>query len=776
MALNLGGIGQSFAAGNVGKRYFDAYYRARTYQDQKAKLESQNQLKLQQMQLQKRGLDLQEKRLGMEEKAFQAKQAQTRQELKQREQLQQMISDQFGVSIPGSGDAGRATGTTRTDTGPIKSPPPALTGIRADFYNDTYSAAQQAASQLGISPEILMAQSALETGYGKSLSGGQNYFGIKSHGRKGGKNVNTKEYINGKWVTVNDAFRGYESAGDSFDDYVRFLNENPRYKQALQVASQGDDEGFVRALQQAGYATDPEYANKILNIAKDMRGGIPQDMGQDIQGGIESDGPVFAERTGNFYDDLADDLGAVAAGAMDAGVTWFKDKLGQLQDRALATGDIETARDIAEAREQMVGEDAQGNIIALPDSQEVAQLQQQQQPVQPRVTSRKEVTSAVMNFANQLESLEGQRAQAVERLGQTRQQAGLDLMAATTGDISRFPAAQRQAQDRVTRAEDAISKIDDKIFAVRDKMAKASTKVEADAAKMEEADWKMEKLKAETKIKQGQLEAQERINFAKPVTSTMTKDTDDIIKNIDSYGKFLGSADDEFFATVTGLETEAKIRDAIVERFGANSPRIQWWKDYDIFKNQIRNQLFGSALTATENEIFNASNINKATNPQLAKEYLRRQLSMSLRAIRTNADKLVAETNDNFPGVGRMMGHLEPIAMLDDRIKRAGSDQEAIAQAQNYAANALYDFMSNAGITDPAMIMSTAEDLFANKAELKRKYLGGSNGRTMETGASTANPAKSTTPGISIEPAAPADPAPIPAPAGPSGLDLGAGA
>ncbi len=132
--------------------------------------------------------------------------------------------------------------------------------------------ARRAAAELGVDPEVLVAQSALETGWGRSVmqgpDGGSSHslFGIKADSRWDGARVSvpTLEFEDGIPVRRQAAFRAYGSVAEAFDDYAAFLKSNPRYREALQ---QGEDAGaFAEGLQQAGYATDPRYASKIKSI------------------------------------------------------------------------------------------------------------------------------------------------------------------------------------------------------------------------------------------------------------------------------------------------------------------------------------------------------------------------------------------------------------------------------------------------------------------------------------------------------------------------------
>jgi len=139
--------------------------------------------------------------------------------------------------------------------------------------------AEKAAKRLGVEPRFLVAQAALETGWGKSIikqkdgTNSHNLFGIKATGWDGASaKVTTTEYVNGKATKEVAGFRAYDSFEHSFNDYVRLLENNDRYKPALQVASaSGNSERFVNELQRAGYATDPQYARKINQIARKVQ-------------------------------------------------------------------------------------------------------------------------------------------------------------------------------------------------------------------------------------------------------------------------------------------------------------------------------------------------------------------------------------------------------------------------------------------------------------------------------------------------------------------------
>ena len=141
-----------------------------------------------------------------------------------------------------------------------------------EFVRDIWPHAVDAAQELGADPRVLVAQSALETGWGQQLPqhpdgrSSLNLFGIKAGGDWSGERVETRslEFEGHQFIPRVSAFRAYSSVASSMRDYVDFLTNNPRYANALANAS--DPEKYSRELQKAGYATDPVYADKILRV------------------------------------------------------------------------------------------------------------------------------------------------------------------------------------------------------------------------------------------------------------------------------------------------------------------------------------------------------------------------------------------------------------------------------------------------------------------------------------------------------------------------------
>lgn len=143
-----------------------------------------------------------------------------------------------------------------------------------DFVTALIEPAQKVQKQLGVPFEVVIAQAALETGWGQKIIKDQNgesshnLFNIKADSRWAGDKItkDTLEFEQGTMIKKAEPFRMYESLSDSVDDYINFLSTSERYQEALQ--EKGNVEHFLQGLQKAGYATDPQYADKILGTLK----------------------------------------------------------------------------------------------------------------------------------------------------------------------------------------------------------------------------------------------------------------------------------------------------------------------------------------------------------------------------------------------------------------------------------------------------------------------------------------------------------------------------
>jgi peptidoglycan hydrolase FlgJ len=150
-------------------------------------------------------------------------------------------------------------------------------GAHEAFVRRLLPEATAAARSLGIDPRLLLAQAALETGWGSAPAAhpdgrpSNNLFGIKAGGDWDGARVVhwTIEHDDGGASAKREAFRAYAGPADSFADYVRLITGSPRYAAALEQAS--DAEAYARAVGDAGYATDPDYVQKWMSIYRGER-------------------------------------------------------------------------------------------------------------------------------------------------------------------------------------------------------------------------------------------------------------------------------------------------------------------------------------------------------------------------------------------------------------------------------------------------------------------------------------------------------------------------
>lgn len=134
---------------------------------------------------------------------------------------------------------------------------------KAAFVSAIKPLAKQLSQELGIDERVIIAQSAVETGWGSKVKG-NSFFGIKAHGGEG-IDFTTHEVVNGKRVKIKDTFKAYDSLADSVQGYGTFLQDNPRYKPFLSATTLEEQ---VAALGRSGYATDPNYARTVRSIAK----------------------------------------------------------------------------------------------------------------------------------------------------------------------------------------------------------------------------------------------------------------------------------------------------------------------------------------------------------------------------------------------------------------------------------------------------------------------------------------------------------------------------
>ncbi len=159
-----------------------------------------------------------------------------------------------------------------TQTAPVNPPSPLSMSNTREFVNRMWPHAADASRTTGIPAHFIIGQAALESGWGnreiKGTDGtvSHNLFGIKAGRGWTGRTVDivTTEYVNGAPQKIVDRFRAYDSYADSFRDYANLIKNNPRYAGVLEGSH--DATSFARGLQQAGYATDPNYADKLARV------------------------------------------------------------------------------------------------------------------------------------------------------------------------------------------------------------------------------------------------------------------------------------------------------------------------------------------------------------------------------------------------------------------------------------------------------------------------------------------------------------------------------
>ena len=183
--------------------------------------------------------------------------------------IAKQLSMQMGVAAPPSG----ASAASQVQAQPV------IAGVgagAAPFVQRHQHAAEQVARSSGIPASFMLGQAGHETGWGRAEirkadgSASNNLFGIKAGANWKGPvaEITTTEFIDGQPRKIVARFRAYESYEASFRDYARLINESPRYAKARESTASG--EAYAAHLQQAGYATDPAYGNKLsraINLA-----------------------------------------------------------------------------------------------------------------------------------------------------------------------------------------------------------------------------------------------------------------------------------------------------------------------------------------------------------------------------------------------------------------------------------------------------------------------------------------------------------------------------
>ena len=152
-----------------------------------------------------------------------------------------------------------------------------LSDAQQQFVQKVYPLAQNEQQRSGIPAPLLIGIAANETGWGtSSLARDQNnYFSIKGGGPAGSVSMDAWEVQNGQNTTHTSTFRAYSDPQQSFEDFYNFLKSNSRYQPALNYLAQNPNDwrGFVRMVGDAGYATDPAWADKVISIGDQFDNG-----------------------------------------------------------------------------------------------------------------------------------------------------------------------------------------------------------------------------------------------------------------------------------------------------------------------------------------------------------------------------------------------------------------------------------------------------------------------------------------------------------------------
>ena len=198
-----------------------------------------------------------------------------------------LLTRQIAASAAASAAAAAAASAAGASAKQLQNPQPPLSGARhgasaqaaatmaqseGEFVSAVLPAIRVAAAALGVNPLGMLAQAALETGWGKRMARtadgapSLNLFGVKADAAWNGAraSANTVEVSGGVVTQRQAAFRAYGSIAASVSDFANLLGSSPRYAHA--IAAGGDAQGYVDSIGESGYATDPTYATKLNDI------------------------------------------------------------------------------------------------------------------------------------------------------------------------------------------------------------------------------------------------------------------------------------------------------------------------------------------------------------------------------------------------------------------------------------------------------------------------------------------------------------------------------
>jgi peptidoglycan hydrolase FlgJ len=196
--------------------------------------------------------------------------------------IARLFERQLGGKAAGAAPAGAASSSQLKAKGALpdsrgRAAPPPPTGANlseqaSDFVQQVLPTIRQAAAAVGVNPLGMLAQAALETGWGQRMprtadgNSSLNLFGVKAGSDWSGARAvaDTVEISGGVAKQTRTAFRAYGSIEESVGDFARLLTSSPRYREA--VAAGSNAQAYVQSIAKAGYATDPQYANKLNEV------------------------------------------------------------------------------------------------------------------------------------------------------------------------------------------------------------------------------------------------------------------------------------------------------------------------------------------------------------------------------------------------------------------------------------------------------------------------------------------------------------------------------